>query len=56
MIECPDWEWAELDNKRLVWSTEGKLYTARIRPAGLVDERELFDFNKLNYERIEAPY
>jgi hypothetical protein len=56
LIKCPAWEWAELDCSRLVWSTAGKLYTARIRAAGLVDERELFDFNKLSYEPIEAPY
>ena len=56
LIKCPAWEWADLDGKRLVWSTEGKLYAARIRAAGLVDERELFDFNTLNYEPIEAPY
>ena len=56
LIQRPAWEWAELDDKRLVWSTEGKLYAARIRAGGMIDERELFDFNKLSYEQIPAPY
>lgn len=56
LIKFPAWEWAELDNKRVVWSTEGKLYAAHLRTKGLVDERELFDFNKLTYQPVEAPY
>jgi hypothetical protein len=56
LIKYPAWEWAELDRNRLVWSTEGKLYAAHLRAKGIVDERELFDFNELQYEAIEAPY
>ena len=56
LIKYPAWEWADLDGKRLVWSTEGKLFAAYLRAKGLVDERELFDFNKVSYERLEAPY
>ncbi len=56
LIECPGWEWAELDRTRVVWATEGRLFTARLRTSGLVDERELFDFNKLSYEPLKAPY
>ena len=56
LIKMPAWEWAELDGKRLVWSTEGKLYAGYLRAKGIVDERELFDFNTLKYERLAAPY
>jgi len=56
LIKYPAWEWAELDRNRLVWSTEGKLYAARLKPKGIFDERELFDFNKLEFEAIAAPY
>lgn len=56
LIKFPAWEWAELDGKRLVWSTEGKLYAGYVRAKGIVDNRELFDFNKLSYERLAAPY
>lgn len=56
VITCPTWEWAELDRKRLVWASEGKLYAGHLRSKGIVDEHELFDFNNLTFERIEAPY
>ena len=55
-IKCPAWEWADLDGKRLVWSTEGKLYAGYVRAKGIVDERELCDFNTLTYKQIQAPY
>jgi hypothetical protein len=55
-IHCPDWEWAELDETRLVWATAGKLYAAQVTKAGLVKEVELFDFNGMEFTPIEAPY
>lgn len=55
-MACPDWEWAELDNKRLVWATAGKLYAAQVRKDGLKNETVLFDFNDMIFEAIEAPY
>jgi hypothetical protein len=29
-----EWEWAELDGKRLVWASEGKLFSARFDSCG----------------------
>jgi len=55
-IECPKWEWAELDAKRLVWASEGKLEAGRLTSQGLVDETLLFDFNEMAFAPIEAPY
>jgi hypothetical protein len=55
-IDCPDWEWAELDNKRLVWASGGKLFSGIVKPTGLVEETELDDFNPMRFEPIEAPY
>jgi len=55
-IACPDWEWAEVDHKRLVWSEAGKLFAAVFTKGGLVEEQELFDFNGFRFEAIEAPY
>lgn len=54
-IACPDWEWAELDNKRLVWATDGKLFAARVGKNGPADEVELHDFNDMKFEAIKAP-
>lgn len=56
IIHCPDWEWAELDRKRLVWAANGKLFAASVSKHGLVDEVELKDFNEMKFEAIEAPY
>jgi hypothetical protein len=52
----PAWEWADIDGKRLVWASDGKLYAARLTVAGLINEHELYDFNDMKFERIEAPY
>jgi hypothetical protein len=29
-ISCPTWDWADLDNNRLVWAAQGKLFAAKI--------------------------
>ena len=55
-IKCRDWEWADVDNKRLVWATNGKLCAGRLTAAALTNETELFDFNKLTFEPLDAPY
>jgi hypothetical protein len=55
-IACPEWEWAEVDGKRLVWATAGKLFTGRLGKDDLSYQSELFDFNDMTFEPIEAPY
>ena len=55
-VGYPDGEWAELDGKRLVWAEHGKLFAGRIGENGLTDRAQLFDFNTMSFERIEAPY
>lgn len=55
-IACPNWEWADLDGKRLVWATDGKLFAADIKRKGLANEKELYDFSEMKFEAIEAPY
>jgi len=55
-INCRDWEWAELDGKRLVWAADGKLFCGTIESTGLTDQTELFDFNPMAFQPIEAPY
>jgi hypothetical protein len=56
VIACPKWEWAELDGKRLVWATDGKINCAKVRKHGLGVETELFDFNEMAFTPVEAPY
>ena len=55
-IACPQWEWAELDGKRLVWAAEGKLKAGQLTGQVFVDETLLFDFNEMSFAPIEAPY
>jgi hypothetical protein len=55
-IACPEWEWADLDGKQLVWAAGGKLKAAQVKKTGLTNERELFDFNGMAFSPIEAPY
>jgi hypothetical protein len=56
MVDHPEWEWAELDRKRLVWVTKGVLYAAKILGKGLGDVKALHDFNDMAFEAIAAPY
>lgn len=55
-IACPHWEWAELDRRRLVWASGGKLFAARLGRDGLFGETELHDFSAMRFEAIAAPY
>ncbi len=48
-VECPSWEWAEVDGARLVWAEYGKLFSGRLDANGLIDVNELFG-NTLQYE------
>ena len=56
VIRCPDWEWADLDGKRLVWTAHGRLFAAQVQKDGLAEQVELRDFNDMTFEAIEAPY
>ncbi len=56
IVACPEWEWADRDGQRLVWSAVGKLYEGKIASAGLTQVRELFDFSGMQFKRAAAPY
>jgi hypothetical protein len=56
ILDHPEWEWADLDRKRLVWVSKGVLYTAKIHGKGLGDAKALHDFNDMTFEAIAAPY
>ena len=50
------WEWADIDNERLVWATNGCLWAGHMRRNGLDRIRLLHDFNGMSFERLAAPY
>lgn len=54
----PDWSWADWDHiqNRLVWASRGKLFAASVTPSGLGEAKELYDFNRAEFQPIEAPY
>jgi hypothetical protein len=56
VLDHPEWEWAELDRKCLVWVTKGVLCAATIHGKGLGDAKVLHDFNDMAFEAIPAPY
>lgn len=53
----PDWEWAELDGKRLVWASKGSLFSCNLKSGTeLGSHRKLYDFNDMEFKRVTAPY
>jgi len=55
--QFPGWEWAEFEEKRLVWAEKGGLFAAAPdREAGIGSPTLLHDFNAMNFEAREAPY
>lgn len=56
VVDCPQWEWADVDGKRLVWVEKGVLRTAGLRGVGLGPVKDLHDFNGMEFEAIPAPY
>ena len=56
VIPLPDWEWADLDRERLVWASNGCLWSARLDASGLADTKLLGDFNDMVFHRTRAPY
>jgi hypothetical protein len=55
-LNYPQWEWADWDRHRLVWATNGCLYTADFGKHELKEERLLYNFNDLRFEPLCAPY
>jgi hypothetical protein len=55
-LDLPDWEWAEVDGKRLLWAAGGCLHAGRLDAAGLRDAMVLHDFNGMRFEPVAAPY
>ena len=56
VMDHPEWEWADLDRKRLVWVTKGVLHAAKMHGKGPGDMKVLHDFNDMAFEAISAPY
>jgi hypothetical protein len=57
-IPQPTWEWADFDapRRRLVWTADCTLYTARWTQQGPREPRPLLNTNGLAFEQKQAPY
>lgn len=57
-IPLPDWSWADFDTarERVVWIEHGRLMAAPIGDEGLGAASELYDFNPLTWQSLQAPY
>ena len=56
-ISGKDWEWAEMDGKKIVWAEKGCIYRASIHSNKKIGKaKQLFDFNSCEFEEIKAPY
>ena len=55
-IDGVAWEWAELDDKRLVWAERECLFEAKIKGPGLEGCELPHDFNNMQFEALAAPH
>jgi len=52
----PAWEWAEMQEKSLVFSEKGCLYRAKFSGNYIMKAKLLHDFSPYKFEAIRAPY
>ena len=55
-IRMDDWEWADIDNGRILWSEKGLLMSGKVTRDGLTESTILYDTNSLTFTVIAAPY
>jgi hypothetical protein len=55
-LDGANWDWADVDRHRVVWTTAGKLFAASVTHGALIEPTLLRDFNQMSFERLVAPY
>ncbi|MFT7519902.1 MAG: hypothetical protein ACI9MC_002046 [Kiritimatiellia bacterium] len=58
VIALDDWEWADVDvpRERLVWASQGCMWSGQLASSGLVNVTLLADLNDMRFHRTRAPY
>lgn len=56
VIPCTDWEWADWDGDRLVYTHEGRLESMNLTTNRTPEIKILKDFNDMKFTPIKAPY
>lgn len=55
-LPSPNWEWADVDEDRVIWAQGGKLFAGQLNSDGWDYVKELADFNGMRFEQLQAPY
>jgi hypothetical protein len=56
LLSFPEWEWADVDRRGVMWAERGQLFRARSNKTGLVDAKAIHDFSDMKFQAIAAPY
>ena len=56
ILNYADWEWAEMDDKRLVWAEKGQIFSGKVTHAKVKNQKKLYDFNDMVFKPLKAPY
>jgi hypothetical protein len=56
LADTGDWDWADMDDQRLVWTTKGCMWAGVMRKHGIHQICLLHDFNGMKFEALAAPY
>ena len=51
-----DWEWADVDKGRILWSEKGLIMSGIVAKEGLTKSAILYDTNSMKFEELIAPY
>ena len=55
-LDTAEWDWADVDGKRLVWTARCWLWAGKLRADGIHEVRMLLDFNGMKFQNLAAPY
>ena len=57
ILSLPDWHWAELVDRNIVYAEHGKLFRTYVRTIRKrVAPKLIYDFNRESFKRVKAPY
>jgi hypothetical protein len=56
LADTRGWEWADLDDERLVWAAKGCLWSGEANQDGIRQIHLLHDFNGMQFAALAAPY
>jgi hypothetical protein len=56
ILDYPDWEWADVEGRDVVFAKEGAIWRMRVHAKQADTARLLCDFTGMSFEQKEAPY